>query len=270
MSGLLTKLLFSLSLKLNVTLWYGFYLVIQGEMTLGGLTAFNAYIINIGFAMGQVAGAVAKIFEGLGASGRVFYLLDRIPTIPQQRQTTTKEERDKEEEKDKEKDLDNDKSNENDKIPESMSGNVQFENVYFNYPSRPKQPVLEDITLTIPANSTTALVGSSGAGKSTIVSLLQRFYDINQGRITVDGNDITKLNLQWLRQHIGYVQQEPQLFGLTVRENLLYGVHREVSQDELETAAKDAHAHEFISSWPDGYDTLVGERVSFFFHYFKM
>jgi ABC-type multidrug transport system fused ATPase/permease subunit len=95
---------------------------------------------------------------------------------------------------------------------------------------------------------------------TTTVSLLQRFYDIDQGSITLDNHDITSLDLQWLRKNIGYVQQEPHLFGLTVRENLLYGVDRDISQEELETAAKDAHAHEFISSWPDGYDTLVGER----------
>ena len=186
--------------------------------------------------MGQVATSVAKVFEGMGASGRVFYLLDRVPEIPKP-----------EDEKERVK-------------PESIVGDVKLENVFFNYPSRSEQPVLEDVSLTIPANTTTALVGSSGAGKSTIVSLLQRFYDINKGSITIDGHDISTLDLQWLRQHIGYVQQEPQLFGLTIRENLLYGVHRDVSQEELEKAARDAHAHEFIASWPDGYDTLVGER----------
>jgi ABC-type multidrug transport system fused ATPase/permease subunit len=106
----------------------------------------------------------------------------------------------------------------------------------------------------------TALVGSSGAGKSTIVALLQRFYDINSGSITIDGNELTELDLPWLRSKIGYVQQEPQLFGLSVRDNLLYGVDRDVSQSELEKACHDANAHEFITTWPEGYDTLVGER----------
>jgi ABC-type multidrug transport system fused ATPase/permease subunit len=89
---------------------------------------------------------------------------------------------------------------------------------------------------------------------------LQRFYDINQGSITVDGHDIKSLDLTWLRQNVGYVQQEPQLFGLSIRENMLYGVDREVSQEELEAASKDANAHDFISEMTDGYDTLVGER----------
>lgn len=116
------------------------------------------------------------------------------------------------------------------------------------------------VSLVIPSNTTTALVGSSGAGKSTIISLLQRFYDINHGRITVDGHDLKSLDLTWLRQHVGYVQQEPHLFGLTICENMLYWVNREVSQEELEATAMDAHAHDFIKDMSDGYDTLVGER----------
>jgi len=222
---------------LNVTLWYGFYLVLQDELSLGDLTAFNSYIISIGFAMGQVANSVAKVFEGLGASGRVFYLLERIPKIPD---PDTKE---KETIK-----------------PERMFGQIELKGVTFSYPTRPDQPILDDISLSIPSGSVTALVGSSGAGKSTIVSLLQRFYDINQGSITIDGNDLKSLDLTWLRKQIGYVQQEPNLFGLTIRENMLYGVDRDVSQDELEAASRDAHAHEFIEQMTDGYDTLVGER----------
>ncbi len=230
---------------LNVTLWYGFYLVLQDEITLGELTAFNSYIISIGFAMGQGAQAIAKVYEGLGAGGRVFYLLDRVPLIPEppppSSSSSTKPTRETIK-------------------PETMVGDIVFEEVSFSYPSRPEEPVLVGVSLVIPSNTTTALVGSSGAGKSTIVSLLQRFYDINQGRITVDGHDIRSLDLTWLRQHVGYVQQEPHLFGLTIRENMLYGVNREVSQEELEATSMDAHAHDFIKDMSDGYDTLVGER----------
>jgi len=107
-------------------------------------------------------------------------------------------------------------------------------------------------------------VGSSGSGKSTVVSLIQRFYDIEGGNIYLDGTDITHLDMSWLRTQIGYVQQEPQLFGITIRENLVYGMSEEASakitQVELEDACRNANAHEFISSWPEGYDTMVGER----------
>jgi ABC-type protease/lipase transport system fused ATPase/permease subunit len=103
-------------------------------------------------------------------------------------------------------------------------------------------------------------VGSSGAGKSTVVSLLQRFYEISSGSLTIDGIDIRYFDLKWLRSNIGYVQQEPQLFGLTVRENVMYGLDRAVSHDEMVEVCQKANAHEFISEWPDQYETLVGER----------
>ncbi len=227
---------------LYVCLWYGFYLVQSGHMTLGELTAFQSYVFNIGLGLGTASNHIAKIVEGLGASGRVFYLLDAIPSIPSPP-----------------------KEGEKAKVllkPKSMEGQIKFEKVKFAYPSRPDINVLDDYTLEIPPDSTTALVGSSGSGKSTVVALLQRFYDINGGTLTIDDVDIKDLDVKWLRQHIGYVQQEPQLFGVSVRENLLYGVpdNEIVSQETIEQACRDANCHDFISSWPEGYDTLVGER----------
>jgi len=227
---------------LYVCLWYGFYLVNRGSMTLGELTAFQSYVFNIGFGLGTASTHIAKIVEALGASGRVFYLLDCIPKIPipvkegEKPRTLTK--------------------------PKSMEGRIRFENVCFNYPSRPSINVLDGFTLSIPPGSTTALVGSSGSGKSTVISLIQRFYEVNSGSLFVDENEIKDLDLRWLRQHIGYVQQEPQLFGLSVRDNLLYGVPDDetVSQERIEQACRDANCHDFISSWPEGYNTLVGER----------
>jgi ABC-type multidrug transport system fused ATPase/permease subunit len=98
-------------------------------------------------------------------------------------------------------------------------------------------------------------------GKTTVIGLLQRFYDVSAGSVTLDGHDIRHLDMKWLRSQMAYVQQEPQLFGLTIRENIMYGAHREdVTQEEIEMAAKEANAHQFISQFPDGYNTLVGER----------
>ena len=225
-------------LLMYVSLWYGFYLVNDGEMSLGDLTAFQSYIFTIGFGLGSTSSHIAKVLEAMGASGRIFYLLERVPAIP--------------------KPLEKDQSPP--KKPESMEGTIEFENVNFSYPSRPDVPVLKKYTLTVPPNTTAALVGSSGAGKSTVVALLQRFYDADTGSIKVDGIDIRDLDIKWLRQQIGYVQQEPQLMGLSVRENVMYGVDREVSQQELEKVCIDANAHDFISAWPDGYETMVGER----------
>ena len=105
------------------------------------------------------------------------------------------------------------------------------------------------------------LLSSMSAGKTTIIGLLQRFYDVSGGSVTLDGHDLRKLDIKWLRSQMAYVQQEPQLFGLTIRDNILYGAHRnDITQGEIETVAKEANAHEFITQFPDGYDTLVGER----------
>jgi ATP-binding cassette subfamily B (MDR/TAP) protein 10 len=224
---------------LYISLWYGFYLVNEGEISLGDLTAFQSFIFTIGFGLGGAASHFAKVFEGLGASGRVFFLLERVPAIPKPQPHN---------------------ASSRVIIPASMKGDIEFKNVTFSYPSRPNIKVLNDFSLRIPANTTTALVGSSGSGKSTVVSLLQRFYDIQSGSIEVDGQNLQDLDLKWLRTHIGFVQQEPALFGLSCRENLLYGVDRKVSQEELEKACRDANAYDFISSWPDGFDTLVGEK----------
>ena len=143
-----------------------------------------------------------------------------------------------------------------------MEGRIEFQQVNFQYPSRPDVPVLSNYSLTVPANTTAALVGPSGAGKSTVVALLQRFYDTSSGTIQIDGMDLQSYNLQYLRRHIGYVQQEPTLMGLSIKENVLYGVENPetISQDQLEQVCKDANAHDFITQWPDGYETLVGER----------
>merc|ERR1712241_954311 len=145
-----------------------------------------------------------------------------------------------------------------------MNGVINFDNVMFSYPTRPDVLVLNAFSLKLPKDTTTALVGSSGSGKSTVVSLIQRFYDIDDGKIFLDGTDVTHLDLPWLRSQIGYVQQEPQLFGITIRENLTYGMSEEaaakITQTELENACRDANAYEFITSWPEGYDTMVGER----------
>lgn len=245
------------------SLWYGFVLVGDGEISLGDLTAFQSYIFQIGFGLAATSGHLSKVLEALGASGRIFYLMDRIPAIPTP--------------PDCEEDITEQKLNGNGKVadgkpttkprplpllqPESMEGAVSLRDVSFSYPSRPNVPVLKNFSLTIPPNTTAALVGSSGSGKSTVVALLQRFYDVDGGTVEIDGKDICSLDLSWLRKHIGYVQQEPALFGLTVRENICYGVgDREISQEELESVCKKANAHDFIMQWPSGYDTLVGER----------
>ncbi|CAD6237270.1 unnamed protein product [Miscanthus lutarioriparius] len=143
---------------------------------------------------------------------------------------------------------------------ENVTGNIDFNNVSFKYPSRPDVQIFSDFTLRIPSGKTVALVGESGSGKSTIIALLERFYDPDSGRISLDGVEIKSLKISWLRDQMGLVGQEPVLFNDTIRANITYGKHGDVIEEEVMAVAKAANAHEFISSLPQGYDTMVGEK----------
>ncbi|PWZ08754.1 ABC transporter B family member 11 [Zea mays] len=143
---------------------------------------------------------------------------------------------------------------------EVVSGNIDFSNVSFKYPLRPDVQIFSDFTLRIPSGKTVALVGESGSGKSTIIALLERFYDPDSGRISLDGVEIKSLRVSWLRDQMGLVGQEPVLFNDTIRANITYGKHGGATEEEVVAVAKAANAHEFISGLPQGYDTMVGEK----------
>ncbi|KAK3161655.1 hypothetical protein QOZ80_1BG0079810 [Eleusine coracana subsp. coracana] len=143
---------------------------------------------------------------------------------------------------------------------ENVTGSIDFNNVSFKYPSRPDVQIFTDFTLHIPSRKTVALVGESGSGKSTIIALLERFYDPDSGTISLDGHELKSLKMSWLRDQMGLVGQEPVLFNDTIRANIMYGKHGEVTEEEIMAVAKAANAHEFISSLPQGYDTMVGEK----------
>ncbi|KAK7473472.1 hypothetical protein BaRGS_00035301, partial [Batillaria attramentaria] len=142
---------------------------------------------------------------------------------------------------------------------ENFRGVIEFRNVHFRYPARTEIKVLNGLNLKVNPGKQVALVGPSGCGKSTAIQLLQRFYDPEEGQILLDGNDIRDLNLKWLRDQIGVVSQEPVLFATTIAENIRYGCDG-ASQSQIEEAARQANAHDFISELPEGYDTLIGER----------
>ncbi|KAJ8632463.1 hypothetical protein MRB53_025799 [Persea americana] len=143
---------------------------------------------------------------------------------------------------------------------ETVKGNIEFLHVSFKYPTRPDVEIFQDLCLFVQSGKTIALVGESGCGKSTAISLLQRFYDPDSGQIILDGVEIQKLQLRWLRQQMGLVSQEPVLFNDTIRANISYGKEGGATEAEILTAAQFANAHKFISSLQQGYDTLVGER----------
>lgn len=137
-----------------------------------------------------------------------------------------------------------------------IEGRVEFEGVNFTYPSRPKSIILKDFTLRADAGRTVALMGASGSGKSTIIALLQRFYDPTEGVVRIDGFDIKTLQLKWMREQIGVVSQDHALFGTSIKENIMFGKDN-ASMDEVISAAKAANADDFITQLPEGYETQV-------------
>ena len=144
-------------------------------------------------------------------------------------------------------------------LPKQWTARSSFENVSFEYQSGENQSVIHDLSLDIPAGETVGIVGSTGAGKTTLVKLLLRFYDVQEGCIRLDGHDLRELHLADLRRAIGFVSQDVYLFHGTVRENIAYGTF-DATDEQIVEAAKIAEAHDFIMALPQGYDTIVGER----------
>ncbi|CAN6843840.1 unnamed protein product [Brassica oleracea] len=214
-------------------LWYGGYLV-RHRLTNGGLAISTMFAVMIGgLALGQSAPSMAAFAKAKVAAAKIFRIIDHRPTI--------------------------ERNSESGVELDSVTGLVELRNVDFSYPSRPDVKILNDFTLSVPAGKTIAMVGSSGSGKSTVVSLIERFYDPASGQVLLDGRDLKTLKLKWLRQQIGLVSQEPALFATSIRENILLG-RPDADQVEIEEAARVANAHSFIIKLPDGFDTQVGER----------
>lgn len=238
-----------------VTLWYGFALVHKGDITLGQLTAFQSYIFQIGGILAHMSSSISNVIEARGTSQRIFSLLDRKPKIPTTTSNATPP-------SNSTASADVEEGALNASWNGKLDGTVAFEDVTFTYPTRPDAPVLKKFSLNIPKGQTTAIVGPSGAGKSTLISLLERFYDVDSGSILFSGHDIRSMDLKTLRRQIGYVQQEPTLFGLSLRDNLSYGLENEASltDEQIMEACRKANAHEFIAQFPDGLDEMVGER----------
>lgn len=212
-------------------LWYGAGEVIEGRLTLGELVLFLSYLAMFYVPINQIHSVNHMLQHALAASERVFDVLDTVPEVVDRPGAVAPAHR--------------------------TLGAVRFDHVRFHY--RPDVQVLRGFSTAVSAGERVALVGMSGAGKSTLLKLLMRFYDVTDGAICIDGKDIRDLPIAYLRQQIGFVQQEPFLFNGTVRDNLLYGdVHAD--QGRLEAAARAARAHEFISALPEGYDTWIGER----------
>ncbi len=215
-------------------LWQGGLLVLDGKLTPGALVSFLLYTVTIAAAIGGLASFFSSYQEAVGAAQRVFELLESGPSIADPPSPRA--------------------------LAKPVRGEVSFQHVSFRYHTDATAPwVLCEIDLAVAPGEVVALVGPSGAGKTTMVSLLPRFWDVTEGRILLDGIDIRELRLADLRTAIGLVPQEPALFSGTVRENIAYA-RPSARPEEIEAAARAAHAHEFVERLAQGYDTVVGER----------
>jgi ATP-binding cassette subfamily B protein len=230
--------LFIVNLGTCGVLWYGSKMVVSKELTVGGLTSFLIYTLNIGVAFSTLTSLFADFMKAVGATQRVFELIEREPDVRAKGGLHLYE----------------------------VLGNVKVDNISFSYPSRADVTVLKDVSLELEPGKVVALVGPSGGGKSTVVSLIEGFYYPDSGKITLDNNNLKDIDPRFLHKHVAIVNQEPSLFARTIAENIAYAIDEQEFGSEQEKmlrvidAAKMANAHEFITSFPDGYQTIVGER----------
>jgi ABC-type multidrug transport system fused ATPase/permease subunit len=226
-------IIFCLFGAIVAVVWYGVRLSISGEMSVGQLISFVLYSTFVGASFGGIAELYAQIQKAIGATERVFELLDETPEKIN--------------------------STQNSHSVQKIQGNVTFKNVGFTYPSRKEMKVLKGVNFTANFGQKIAIVGPSGVGKSTIASLLLRFYDIESGEILVDGKNIYDYDLENLRGNMSIVPQDVILFGGTIKENIAYG-KPEATDEEIILASKQANALSFIESFPEKFETIVGER----------
>uniref|UniRef100_A0A8D1PBJ5 Multidrug resistance protein 1 n=1 Tax=Sus scrofa TaxID=9823 RepID=A0A8D1PBJ5_PIG len=214
---------------------FGAYLVQHGHMDFQDVLLVFSAIVFGAMAVGQVSSFAPDYAKAKVSASHVIMIIEKTPQIDSYSTVGLK--------------------------PNTVEGNLTFNEVMFNYPTRPDIPVLQGLSLEVKKGQTLALVGSSGCGKSTVVQLLERFYDPLAGKVLIDGREIKELNVQWLRAHMGIVSQEPILFDCSIAENIAYGDNsRVVSQEEIVQAAKEANIHPFIETLPDKYNTRVGDK----------
>lgn len=215
-----------------VVLWFGARLVQRGELEVGTLVSFVLYTLSLATSIAMLGSIMPRLGSVMGATQKVFEIIERTPALL-------------------EGVID---------IGETCEGLIEFEDVTFAYATRADLPVLRSVTFVARPNQVVALVGPSGSGKTTCVSLLQRLYDCSSGSVRIDSFDVRELTRASLRRHISVVSQEPVLFAFTVRENIRFGAPTEATHESMLDAAKLANCHSFITGFPEGYETLVGER----------
>ncbi|MDJ0463014.1 ABC transporter ATP-binding protein [Streptomyces sp. H27-C3] len=233
-SGIMQPLMMFLS-NLNYVLVavVGGLRVASGTLSIGDVQAFIQYSRQFSMPLTQVASMANLLQSGVASAERIFELLDAEEQEPDSADAP---------------------------FPVESLGRVSLEKVSFRY--EPDKPLIESLSVKVEPGQTVAIVGPTGAGKTTLVNLLMRFYEVTGGRITIDGTDISKMSREGLRSGIGMVLQDTWLFGGTIAENIAYGASREVTREEIEEAARAAHADRFVRTLPDGYDTMIDEEGS--------
>ncbi|XP_023544154.1 ABC transporter B family member 9 isoform X1 [Cucurbita pepo subsp. pepo] len=217
----------------GVAIWYGSKLIIQKGYNGGQVINVIFAILAGGMSLGQTSPVLNAFALGQAAAYKMFETIERKPMI--------------------------DSYDASGVAPEDIQGDIELKDVYFRYPARPDVQIFSGFSLSVPCGTTAALVGQSGSGKSTVISLLERFYDPDSGEVLIDGVNLKKFKLKWIREKIGLVSQEPILFTATIKENILYGKEN-ATEEEVRAATELANAAKFIDKLPKGLDTMVGEH----------
>lgn len=232
-AGLTAFVIFVVFGAIGVVLWLGGHAVLTGDLSAGALSAFVFYSVLVAGAVGALSEIAGAFNRAGGATERIFELLAARPQITAPEYPVA--------------------------LPQKLEGRFSFEGASFCYPARPEVKALDAFSLAVRQGETVAVVGQSGAGKTTLAQLLLRFYDPLAGRVTVDGMDIRKVDPRELRRHIGFVAQDPAIFSGSVEDNIRIG-KPDATLDEIKAAALLAYADEFIARLPEGYQTRLGER----------
>ncbi|MCS7039608.1 MAG: ABC transporter ATP-binding protein/permease, partial [Caldilineales bacterium] len=205
--------------------------IIGGTLTIGEWQKFSLYLVYVFFPLGQLGFIISQMSQAAASADRIFEILDTRNEVADKPGAVP--------------------------LP-PIRGEVVFENVTFRYFAS-SEPVLDNVSFRVEPGQTVAILGATGSGKSSIINLIPRFYDVSAGRVLIDGYDVRDVTLESLRRQIGIVLQDTNLFSGTIRDNIAFG-RPDATEAEIIAAAKAAAAHDFIMSFPDGYDTLVGER----------
>jgi ATP-binding cassette subfamily B protein len=225
-------MMMTINLGVIGVLWFGGANVTSGNMEIGQLIAFVNYLFITLFSLMMVSQMVILVARAEASARRIDEVISTVPDVQNRPQTLQET---------------------------NLQGQVAFEHVSFRYNGDESEPVLMDVSFTAEPGEVVALLGTTGSGKSSLVHLIPRYYDVSAGRVLVDGIDVRDLNIAALRRKVGVALQESVLFSGTIRDNIRYG-NPEASDEEVVTAAKAAQAHDFIQSFPEGYDTLIGQR----------